>query len=545
MKSHTFYTRLKEAVQRDLGPESKTLGFDSFAQCASSNLWISLLKKATDTEGGLTSRQLKAQAVSAFEAAESACSTTNQRFRFGSSEEQKLPSDLRAIFHSAQVKIDQLIGDYAPSDLFAECHHGPGVTASINEDRNGLDSKYDESRTSVTSDAYPILRVVTSGVGWALAKGVCPLDGPVSLTRDNFIAVEVDKISFVPKSATSLRPISIGPTGNVYLQLGIGRFLQRRLLRWGIDLRNQGVNNALARWGSSTDEVATVDLKQASALLAREFVRYMLPNGILFWLDKTRVSYFSLENGDRCLYQQYSGMGNGFTFPLQTMIFYSLAWACCVALGTSTGLLSVYGDDIVIPTDAVPLFFRILEAAGLVVNKTKSFVCGPFRESCGGQWYHGRDVRPVYWKGFAGRDITAREVVLLDHLLWLWEDRIDERELRLHHTHRFLSKTARVLDARVPVVPMNAPPGSGLVARFCALDDWVGRVYQFIPLRREGRSSGLYCASLDSLSARNGGPGFLPPESTEEAKRKLSITKRKSGTWVVRRKRQFLGFYPR
>jgi hypothetical protein len=89
-------------------------------------------------------------------------------------------------------------------------------------------------------------------------------------------------------------------------------------------------------------------------------------------------------------------MGNGFTFPLETLIFFSLAQACCESEDYEK--VSVYGDDIIVPVYAVPLLTKVLTSCGFLVNASKSFSSGPFRESCGKDYLLGTDVRPCYIK---------------------------------------------------------------------------------------------------------------------------------------------------
>jgi len=93
-------------------------------------------------------------------------------------------------------------------------------------------------------------------------------------------------------------------------------------------------------------------------------------------------------------------MGNGFTFELETLVFLGLI------LGLSSdshkleaGLnVFVFGDDIIVPTEISKDVISMLEFFGMAVNKKKSFVDGPFRESCGGDYFLGEDVRPLFLK---------------------------------------------------------------------------------------------------------------------------------------------------
>jgi hypothetical protein len=60
--------------------------------------------------------------------------------------------------------------------------------------------------------------------------------------------------------------------------------------------------------------------------------------------------------------------------------------------------MSVFGDDIIIDKRASRLLISLLEMLGFVVNYSKTYVEGPFRESCGTDRFLGVDVRPVYLK---------------------------------------------------------------------------------------------------------------------------------------------------
>nr|QDH90208.1 MAG: RNA-dependent RNA polymerase [Leviviridae sp.] len=59
------------------------------------------------------------------------------------------------------------------------------------------------------------------------------------------------------------------------------------------------------------------------------------------------------------------------------------------------GSVRVYGDDIICPVEFVPSVIRTLESFGFKVNAHKSFWNGKFRESCGRDYYDGRDVSIV------------------------------------------------------------------------------------------------------------------------------------------------------
>lgn len=99
-----------------------------------------------------------------------------------------------------------------------------------------------------------------------------------------------------------------------------------------------------------------------------------------------------------------STMGNGYTFPLQTVIFSAVVLACLQWRGIpstsvcASELWSVFGDDIICPSACADDVVSILHLLGFKVNQDKSFVKGPFRESCGSDFFNGSDIRGVYVK---------------------------------------------------------------------------------------------------------------------------------------------------
>ena len=88
-------------------------------------------------------------------------------------------------------------------------------------------------------------------------------------------------------------------------------------------------------------------------------------------------------------------MGNGFTFPLETLIFWALTASACEG---DVDSVSVYGDDIICPRERADDVIDTLTMCGFKINLEKSFVEGPFRESCGCDYYKGIDIRPFYKK---------------------------------------------------------------------------------------------------------------------------------------------------
>lgn len=192
---------------------------------------------------------------------------------------------------------------------------------------------------------------------------------------------------------------------NMFFQLGAGACVEQLLMKGhNIDLSLQpNRNKAMAKEGSVTGKFATIDLRSASDTISTTLVQYLLPRRLFALLNLIR-SKEMLVNDEWVELHMFSSMGNGFTFPLQTLIFAALVRAAYQVLGIkprTKGLernYSVFGDDIICLKEAYHFVCQILESCGFHVNDTKSFHVGSFRESCGGDYFKGFDVRAVYLK---------------------------------------------------------------------------------------------------------------------------------------------------
>lgn len=198
----------------------------------------------------------------------------------------------------------------------------------------------------------------------------------------------------VPKDSVKDRPICVEPDLNMFFQKGIGTMIRRRLRMRGINLNDQTLNQYLALLGSIHDDLATIDLSSASDSVSLRVVEMLLPEDWYDFMLRTRSPYV-LKDGKWVRLNKISSMGNGFTFELESLIFWALAKATCILNGQSTDHLSVYGDDIIVPSAAAEPLIEILELLGFKTNENKTFVAGPFRESCGKHYFMGADVSPI------------------------------------------------------------------------------------------------------------------------------------------------------
>jgi hypothetical protein len=201
----------------------------------------------------------------------------------------------------------------------------------------------------------------------------------------------------VPKKTDIDRVACKEPDLNMFIQKGIGDFFRKRLRRVRINLNDQSINRSLAQRGSLTGELATLDLSNASDSVTGELVALLLPETWYTLLDSVRCRV-TIINGEEHRNHMFSSMGNGFTFELESLLFYVLTRATAFFTGRR-GVVSIYGDDIICPTDLSRDLIWVLQWFGFAVNTDKSFWEGPFRESCGGHYWNGTDITPFYIKG--------------------------------------------------------------------------------------------------------------------------------------------------
>jgi hypothetical protein len=139
-----------------------------------------------------------------------------------------------------------------------------------------------------------------------------------------FRVVSGSRLSFVPKTAEICRTICSEPILNMFFQKGIQYALERRLREvLGIDFSIQPDENArLARIGSLTQRFGTIDLKSASDSLSLNLMKDILPEEVFRLLCRYRSPTVTLPGGDEVELHMLSSMGNAFTFPLQTIVFF-------------------------------------------------------------------------------------------------------------------------------------------------------------------------------------------------------------------------------
>jgi len=224
------------------------------------------------------------------------------------------------------------------------------------------------------------------------------------------------RVITVPKTMKTPRIIAIEPTAMQYMQQGLMRAFEKsvRTAKYGglINYKSQLPNQEMARKGSITGALATLDLSDASDRVSNQLVRAMLRDFpvLLEAIDATRSRMADVPGFGVIRLAKFASMGSALCFPIESLVFsivsimaYHDFWydrtmpskppTFDVWMNTHVkGKVRTYGDDIIVPTECALSVIERLEAYGFKVNRTKSFWTGKFRESCGKEYFDGFDV---------------------------------------------------------------------------------------------------------------------------------------------------------
>jgi len=322
---------------------------------------------------------------------------------------------LNTVIFGARRIISDVLGslDYS---LFEFSKFSGGASTSRNRRKSEPYYKYSRDRGTldVTLGAYRYAKSIIECTPMWHEQGV------------KLRLVSGNRVTTVPKKTEIDRTIAMEPDMNMYLQQAVGRHIRRRLRFAGIDLNDQTVNQRLAKQGSICGQLSTIDLSSASDSISYRLVEELLPFDWFSLLDDLRSPTGELPDGSSITWEKFSSMGNGFTFELESLLFYALVKSTIeyelkclnkkVFLRSHplASTISVYGDDIICHSMFAPSVISVLKDAGFATNVDKTFMTGPFRESCGKHYFDGIDVTPFYVKSPING--TQRIVWLLNSL---------------------------------------------------------------------------------------------------------------------------------
>jgi len=377
-------------TQRDIrGLCSYEVVYDTLSVADACNLRqiLAFFTKRSDVDLGVSRLE---SAVRTFIASEALCKETNEIIRMRNLGRFSFLPGVEPALMRAQQKIANILGP-VPSLTDLRVRFGPGATTQVKRKNSHPRRKLSVEYACSEDMAEIVGRCLEELPKWVFLEEDADVE-----SKKVSVQIHDGNLVFVPKNAKTDRPVVVEPSLNTMFQAGIGTYMADRLRLSGIDIRDQTRNQRAAREGSITGGLATLDLSSASDTIALELVYDLLPVDWAIFLSRFRTGHVKYHSVRLCL-EKFSSMGNGFTFPLETLIFYALACACVDEHDVS--IVSVYGDDIIVPTYAYGPLCSLLQSVGFVPNATKSYSTGSFRESCGVDYYRGINIRPCYIKG--------------------------------------------------------------------------------------------------------------------------------------------------
>lgn len=373
------------------------------AQCKA--LVSKLVFPGFDPDAGATERWYKAEHL---------CKRTNQRLRAWRARMKRTGSAPYAEYILEMRRFcDRVLGPLDLGQLMERGGFGPGASIGVGGADTSVPFKM-TSELSVTRPCLPIAAALLREAHWVYEVTGLTTPRPSSEWSEQDHLLEAlksictivgeEEAFTVPKNSEHSRFCSKQGTLNGLVQASIGEYVAERLRSFGIDLTSQTTNRRLAYAASAGyRHAATLDMSMASDTWALEAAKLLLPRPWYNLLLMARMPSCRMTDGNVVTLEKMSAMGNGFTFPFESLMFAAVVHSVG-AFHSPNGWIApvdyhVYGDDIVCPSSGALLVMELLRFLGFKPNDDKSFVLGPFKESCGADYFDGINVRPVYVKG--------------------------------------------------------------------------------------------------------------------------------------------------
>lgn len=278
----------------------------------------------------------------------------------------------------------------------------------------------------------------------------------------NIFPVLEESLTYIPVPKTYKIDRGITPLTLLALfrSFGIGGVIEDRLKGVGINIKRQQVRHRrwICKYSRVRDHV-TADLSSASDCLTIELLSWLFPRKWLILIKEIISRKTEVPGHGLVTVASVMPMGNGATFPIETLVFYALLRS----LGNLTGIsgnYSVYGDDLIYPTPLHKYVAVVFADLSLKLNSDKTFTDAHFRESCGSDYYHGIDVRPAFFP-VSARFVTRVQYAqlcykMINKLLYRW----DATAVRL--TVEYLLDEIRFTGLEIYRVPRDYSADSGI-----------------------------------------------------------------------------------
>jgi len=359
------------------------------------------------------------------------------------------------VLQEARKIIKGILGPFDPKEHLEVCRFGKRACKGVPAAHSYIDEKLEV--LSGTIEHIKWFKNDYLGGDTELTRA---LDLGVNPTYDVVKCLDMVNVAKSWKIDRGIVPNSVIGSLHSY---GVGAIIQSRLKDIGLDIqRLQDTHKVYAMLYSKTREYVTADMANASNGYTYVILSRLLPRDWLAQVKFGRIPDIQISDGPYAgihRIESYMLMGIGFTFPLQTLLFYSIIQAIQLLLG-KRHMVSVYGDDLIYHRSIHGYVAEVFNDLDFELNSDKTFVKDYFRESCGGDYYRGVPSRPFQPEGETQR-LSASDFVCLLHktingLLERWT--IEE----IPKTYHWLLSQVASINGLIFQVPSYFPDYSGV-----------------------------------------------------------------------------------
>jgi len=175
-----------------------------------------------------------------------------------------------------------------------------------------------------------------------------------------------------------------------------------------------------------------------------------------------------MPDGEVIHLKKFASMGSALCFPIESMYFFTVVLLALLkrrALPVTLANIDkmsrsvyIYGDDIIVPVDAVDVVIETLTSFYCKVNAHKSFWKGNFRESCGMDAYNGNIVTPTYLRQERPNDKDEAERIIS----WVETSNLFYKR-GYWITANYMKKLVQKVVGKLPII-LEDSPGLGWIS---------------------------------------------------------------------------------
>lgn len=485
-------TAIAQKLDRDLSTASQMYGGGTYSlRFYSEAQKVASLKKYVPF--GSDTSDLEEDAFHEFLRTNDRIGEFNNSFEFPTTLSlNEVKTDDERLLVRARALMHWVLGPLWTEDWFNHCRNSAGVSQGVSFKDTSPEAKFSWP-ISGTRKSISLFESYLS-YNRVLEDAIEELNSS-DLSGQRYEEKRGSRATTVDKTVSKRRMIAIEPTLNMFFQQGLMRLMYTRMRSVGLDVaRLPHRHTQLAYEGSITGQLATIDFSSASDSVSVELLRWLLPSSWFESIDRVRSPMMEVM-GEHIELNMISTMGNAGTFPLESLCFWCLQVAAVMErTATSRYQLlstvadrdccSTFGDDCILPTTDASRFIEITQKLGFIVNKEKSFYDDEagFRESCGGDYLHGKDVRPIYISAPTSNRLSALAPWLYTILNGLIRKYIrifgPTKYIYEKEVFKYIFDLLRQYKLKVKLVPPYFPEDSGL--RFSADLDRLHLCYDIV-----------------------------------------------------------------